>query len=284
MIITLPRPIALKPKKTLSIFPLGDIQSDQQLDRLIELVEWSQERLNEGVSVLCYGTGDYYETTSPSERVKLAGANLHDSTYETLNKSNMEQADNFIEIMKPLKGKVISLLKGHHSAQLRFEIKKKGEQTTAVVKDSEEYIAEKLGAEYAGDGVQLIDMMIAGCLFRIMTMHGYGSARTEGARVMKRMRMNAVIGNCHWYAMAHDNDKVSYPKEPLFVSETKRGEIYYLKQYFTGCGSFQESYLVGNLAAGYAEKLALPPSALGVVIMSIRYNEKKMRLDYHISN
>ncbi len=281
MIISLPKPIALKAKQSLIIYPLADIQSEEEYPRLIDLMGWSVEQEKAGNLIRAFGTGDYFETTSPTERVKLAGANLHDDTYETLNKAYIRQSDTLVSILAPLKNKIMGILEGHHKYDLRFERKIDG-KLTPILKSSDNYIAEKLNADFSGDGLLLMDLLVNGYRFSILAMHGYGSARTPGARLNKRVNMVNVVRNCNWYCQAHDNMKDAHPEEP-FVLTSQRGELKYLKQYFTGAGSWQRSYNLGRLSASYAEKLALPPSCLGTVMMTIRFDEKNKRLDYTCS-
>lgn len=266
------KPITLKPKKRLHIIPLGDIQSESQLKRLSKVVQWSVEETAEGNPVYFFLLGDYFECTSPSERWKLAGANLHETTYETLNRANIIQADQFIECMLPAKGRIWTVLKGHHSSDLMF-----GKE----IKGSDVYIAESLTAEYAGDGVLTIYLTVNGLPFKIFCMHGYGSARTDGAQMTKRLRMREIVLDANVYAMGHDNSKQVLAKEPFLLTPEGMKPI---KQYFVGIGSFQESYELGKMTAGYAEKLALAPSVLGVVRISIEVDssEKMPRLDYHV--
>ena len=267
--------INLKKNQQLIIIPLGDIQGTEQIDRLDRLVQWCVEREKEGHLVRMIGTGDYFETFSPSERKKLAGAAFHETTLETINQTNIAQADDFAHRLKPMRKRVMVMLQGHHWSDLHL-----AKRTIP----SDQYIAEKLDAEYAGDGTALIRLLINGVYFRIFAMHGYGGGRMLGGRVNKRVNMRSVLLNCNLYFMGHDNEKLSIPQEPLYDQDNPEDPVY-LKQYFCGVGSFQESYHFNTVQAGYAERAAYTPSSLGVVMCTLRVEERngKKRHDYHIS-
>lgn len=214
------------------------------------------------------------ECTSPSERVKLAGANLHETTYADLNNLYIAKAKDFADRLKPMTGRIWTVLTGHHMANLQLT---KGSNSIA----SDEYIAQLLGATYAGDGMATIYVNVNGVEFKIMSDHGYGSARTKSAQMSKRMKMREVILDANWYAMGHDNVKAAVEEEPFIL--TPDGPKAF-KQYFSGIGSLQESYEVGNPIASYAERFLMTPSALGFVRMTIepQRTNGKTRLDYHI--
>ncbi|MGH9876369.1 MAG: hypothetical protein ACRD5H_01920, partial [Nitrososphaerales archaeon] len=88
-----------------------------------------------------------------------------------------------------------------------------------------------------------------------------------------------VFGHANWYVMGHDDEKCVYPLEALQADKS------YLKQYFSGSGSFQRGYNIGRTQASYVEKLLLTPNALGVVICTVEIQERHgmLKLDYHLS-
>lgn len=265
--------ITIPKGKELILIPIGDVQGEEQLGRLDKLIQWCGEREKKGHVVRLFMLGDYFETYSPSERVKLAGANFHETTLETIHSHVKAQADDFIGRLKPLKGKICTVLQGHHWENVKVN---------GTVMSSDQYIAEKLDAEYAGDGIAVLDLLVNGIPFRIMAMHGYGTGRTAGGRINKRLAMREVVTNCHMYFAGHDNEKIAVTKEPLVV---ENGQMRALKQIFAGIGCYQESYHMGRLEAGYAEKVAYPPAVIGSVIATVKVESRdgKPRLDYHVS-
>lgn len=255
--------------KRLILIPLGDVQGEEQLDRLDALVAWCGKQEKKGDLVRLFLTGDYFETYSPSERVKKAGANFHETTLEAIHNHVKAQADDFVRRLTPLKGKIFTVLQGHHWENIKLN---------GVVMSSDQYIAERLNAEYAGDGIAIVDLLVNGLPLRTMVMHGYGTGRTAGGRINKRLQMREVVTNCQLYFMGHDNEKIVVTKEPLVV---ENGEVKVIKQYFAGIGCYQESYHIGKLESGYAEKVAYPPAVIGSTMAFVSVDGN--RLDYHVS-
>lgn len=267
------RSVQLSGGKSLYIVPFGDIQTDAEYDRLRDLVKWLQQRESEGHQVLMFGMGDYFESPSPSDRAAIRAAKRGFGLYEELAKDienvYANRAIKISELLESMKGRIAGLLQGHHFLEF---------VSSGMPKDTTRYLAELLGAEFWGDTV-VLTLTINGKEFTIVATHGYGSARTPGARVIKRLRMREVYLTADWYVMGHDNEKSVYVTEAL----VKRN---YKKQYYTGSGSFQRAYNFDDPEGTYAEKLMLPPSALGVVICTVKIQEGRngqQRLDYHIS-
>lgn len=264
--------LKISPKKSLKVIPIGDVQGTEELPRLDALVRWCLEQEKAGHTVRLLTCGDHFETYSPSERAKKAGANFHETTLEMINNQIRAQADDFIQRLMPLKGRIMTVLSGHH-----WENIKVGRR----VLNSDEYIAESLGAEYAGDGISILDLLINGYPFRIMAMHGYGSSRTGGAKLNKRLRMRDVFLNANVYFQAHDNAKIVDVEEPLFLDN---GKVKYLRQIFSGIGSHQIAYHLDKLETSYVERLGLPPASVGAVVLTVTVVAEEKRLDYLVSS
>lgn len=270
------RSVKLKEGKTLFLVPFGDIQSEEEYKRLNNLVAWLQARQKEGHEVLLFGMGDYFEAPSPSDRAALRAAKGGFGVYDDLAKTIMDAFEGrtvaLYERFKPLIGNFLGLLKGHHWLDFDPNLKAGMPANTNVL------LAKLLKTDYWGDTIQM-ELKVNGMPFKIFAAHGYGSARTPGARISKRIRMREVVGDANWYCMGHDNEKSVYVTEVLFGRE-------YFKQYYSGTGSFQRAYNFDNTEGSYAEALLLPPTSLGVVMCMVkigRDSRGKAKLDYHIS-
>ena len=267
--------VKLAKGKTLFIVPFGEVQSEEEYPRLAKLVEWLLKRKAEGHSILSLGMGDYFESPSPSDRAAMKAAKRGFGFYEELARDIMriyeKRTIEIYKILQPLTGRVAGLLRGHHWLEFATNLR------ADLPADSNRLLAQLLKCPYLGSTVQLT-VRVNEIPFRVFASHGYGSARTPGARLAKRLRMREVVLDAHWYVMGHDNDKVVYPTEVLVGQE-------YLKQYFSGSGSFQRSYNFDKTEGSYAEDLLLPPSALGVVIAKVELKMKNgaRMLDYHVS-
>jgi hypothetical protein len=145
-----------------------------------------------------------------------------------------------------------------------------------------EHLCDLLGTTYGG---QLGFIQISfgdGLNLRILASHGYGGARTPGARVIKRVRMNEVA-EADLYLMAHDNTKMAISDN--VVSYDNSGKYFARKRTYCGTGSFQRAYPDGDPAGGYVEQLLLPPSDLGAVLTVVRKEKRdgRWRIDWHTS-
>lgn len=270
------RKIMLQPNKSLLIVPFGEIQTEAEYERLVALVKWLGKHKKRGGQVLMLGMGDYFESPSPSDRAALRAAKQGSGMYEELAKDIMAiyeaRTRNIADILAPLSGDIAGLLRGHHWLEFLPSIR------ADLPADTNRLLALLLKTLYLGSSVQLI-VEVNGLPFKIFATHGYGSARTAGARVAKRLRMRDVVLDANWYIMGHDNEKMVYPTEALVGRE-------YKKQYFSGSGSFQRSYNLDEAEGTYAEDLLLPPTTLGVVICTVKPQKDTVgetRLDFHVS-
>jgi len=272
------RNIVLVKDQLLFMIPWGDVQSESEYPRLIGLVNWIEKRKKEGHRVLMFGMGDYIEAPSPSDQAALRaskrGFGMYDDLQKGIDELYLDRIQQMVEILRPVASSIEGLLSGHHWHNFSGLLPALPERIT-----TDEYLARSLGTQEFG-AVVALDLSINALPFRIFASHGYGSARTPGARVTKRVRMRDVYGQANWYVMGHDDEKLVY------VLEAIEPDGSYKKQYFTGSGSFQKSYDIGNKNGTYVERLLLPPASMGVVICALKIvqHEDHSRLDYHISS
>ena len=274
------------------VFPISDIHYgsvDCETDRFDAAMKWSLDKIHEGDLVYIFGTGDYLELPSPSERAALVAAKggygLHDTTLETMDEIFLAKIDPFIKVLQPLakRGAILGLGEGHH-------LYDKFVTPGLIGLNSTQYICRELETDYLGMLFVLkLNFVVGrqkGPSFTIVAMHGYGSSRTAGAQVNKRLRMAEVVEGADLYVMGHDNNKMVYPKSPLVLNSNSSDGVSYHKQYFMGAGSFQRGYRMGTPFGSYVEALALAPHLLGINIAELVVEERngKLRLDYHISS
>jgi len=298
-LLTLTKDIECKVGQLIYVIAVGDIHYSSEKDcdrvRFQGLIEWAQrQELKKGARVLFIGTGDYNEQPSPSERAALVAAKggygLHDTTLEKLDEMMEDMTKEFYEVVKPMAHGFLGLLTGHH-----YHVYSSGKYRGAR---TDEHLADMIGCPYLGDmaivtlkfnllqRAKLLPMYEHDITFSLMAMHGYGSGRTIGAQMGKRIRMAEVMEGMDLYIMGHDNNKAVIPREVLRLDPGSPDGVNYHKQYFIGAGSFQRGYRMGTPYGGYVEQLALAPAQLGVNIVCLRVEEKhgKYRLDYHVSS
>ena len=274
----------LKEGQTLWICPFNDIHyNTEECDRarFKRYIQWGVNKLKEGDLLFGIGLGDYNDYESPSERAASASAKggygKHETTLREYDKLIERITLEFASVMLPWKGSIGGLQEGHHYGCYSPFYKKayRGSSNT-------EQLADLLATKYVGQlGLYHIDLG-HGLTFRIMGAHGYGGARTPGARVIKRIRMNEVF-QADLYLMAHDNTKMAISDNILHYN--KDNEYVVRKRTYCGTGSFQRAYPADTPNGGYVEALLFPPADLGAVITSIRKEKRggKWRLDWHTS-
>lgn len=275
----------LKPGTSLIISPFNDIHyntDECDKERFHRYIAWGTKRMAKGDKILGIGLGDYNDTLSPSERASMVSAKggygMHETTLKEFDKLYERQTLGFSEVMQPWKGSIAMLLEGHHYSCYSGYYHNKPMKS----KTTTEHLCQLLGATYGGQ-LGIIEAHFGhGLRLVIVATHGYGGARTPGARVIKRVRMNEVYEG-DLYLMAHDNTKMAISDNVL--SHTPGGKFVSRKRTYCGVGSFQKAYPDNEPSGGYVEAIMLPPSDLGAVITEVKVEERggKWRLDWHTS-
>ena len=275
----------LKEGQSLWICPFNDIHyntDECDKERFHRYIQWGVKRKAAGDKIVGIGLGDYNDTLSPSERAAIVSAKggygLHETTLREIDKLIESQTLAFSKAVWPWKGDIAMLLEGHHYSCYSgvYHTKRfRGNTTT-------EHLCTLLGAKYGGQ-LGILDLRFGhGLRLIVVATHGYGGARTPGARVIKRVRMNEVYEG-DLYLMAHDNTKMAISDNVL--SHTTGGKFVARKRTYCGVGSFQKAYPDNQPQGGYVEAIMLPPSDLGAVITQVRVEQRdgKYRLDWHTS-
>ena len=275
----------LKPGKSLFVAPFNDIHyntDECDRERFHRYIQWGVKQMSEGNQLLGIGLGDYNDTLSPSERASMVSAKggygMHETTLKEFDKLYERQTLGFSEVMQPWRGSIAMLLEGHHYSCYSGYYSNKPMKS----KTTTEHLCALLKAVYGGQ-LGIIEANFGhGLRLRIVATHGYGGARTPGARVIKRVRMNEVYEG-DLYLMAHDNTKMAISDNVL--SHTAGGKFVSRKRTYCGVGSFQKAYPDNEPSGGYVEAIMLPPSDLGAVITEVKVENRggKWRLDWHTS-
>ena len=283
--IHLTRHINLKPGQKLHIIPIGDVHfNTQECDKtkFHALMEWAKLRQKEGDLTYGIGIGDYNDSLSPSERAAIAGAKggfgLHDTTLRNIDREAARITQRFHKASRDLP--FLGLCEGHHFMNFSGVADKRlrGLSTT-------EYLCDLKECEFLGT-LGVVDLEFqGGKRLRLVATHGYGGARTAGARVIKRVRMAEVVTpSCDTiYFMGHDDEKMV--KGSQLLDFDVNGKFISIKVAFVGTGSFQRAYHAGRATGDYVEQLMLPPAQLGVSIAEVEMVKKGSRwhLSWHVS-
>lgn len=272
--------------QTIWVAPFNDIHyntDECDKDRFHRYIEWGTKKIKAGDKLVGIGLGDYNDILSPSERASVASAKggygLHETSLQQVDKWIEEITLKFANVMSPWKGHIRMLLEGHH--YMCYSMVARGGLRNLRGQSNTEHLTRLLGCTYGGQ-LGIIDLNFGhGLHLVVVATHGYGGARTPGARVIKRVRMNEVYDG-DLYLMAHDNTKMAISDNVLKHVD---GKYVAKKRTYCGVGSFQKAYPDDEPSGGYVEAIMLPPSDLGAVITGIRKEKRagKWRLDWHTS-
>ncbi len=116
--------------------------------------------------------------------------------------SPKEQRDDIIDLLKPIKDKILGMTEGNHEMRLH--------DSDA---DFSEDISKALGVPYRPEGMAIKILFGSGShrmnsqpfTFKGYCTHGYGGARTKGGKSVKLERTAAFVTG-DFYAMSHDHD------------------------------------------------------------------------------
>lgn len=280
--------VPLKEGQTLFFAGLGDMHADtDSFDRVRfeRFVSWLLRQEQQGNLVRLVGVGDYADLASTSERRHLGQEELHETTYDHIERHHLRTLKRIARMLRPIRHCLLGLLTGHH--YYRF-----GRRRTAGPewqgRSSDEWLAHQLGCDYLGTGSTLFRLAFhKGCPGRgcshplhldVLALHGAGGAQTPGGRVQKRIRFAEIAPTAHLVMSGHDNARLGYPRSGL---DYERGEV---KRYVIGTGAFQRSYLDDEMEAGYAERAGLIPADLwpAVAMIWIDTYRGKRALEYYV--
>ncbi len=185
-----------------------------------------------------------------------------------------EQRDDVIEILKPIRGKILGATIGNHEQRIYNE--------TGV--DLMEDIAKELNVPYRPEGM-LYKLSFGDVrpgsshrpfVFWSYITHGYGGARTKSAKAVKVERMATWV-HSDWYAMSHDHVVNAAPS--IYLMPDNRG-IVNGDGFLSGKVSAKRQILVKTNAylkwGGYAESGGFPPSDLTTPLIQLLTPQSKI--------
>ena len=242
------RTIPLGDKQEIEIAPFGDLHlgnKNCRLDKFKRFLKWAQEKDN----VYLIGMGDLLECILPSDPRFES-----DDVYETLD----DLREELIQILEPVKDKIITLLQGNHEHKL----KKSGYGCPI------KYISKKLGVRYGGLSAY-IKLKATPKTHRrsliVWTHHGWFSGRKRGSKV-NNLEDNLAYYDADVYLCGHSHDLWATRKSRIHWGGSR-------DVIFANTGSFVETATIGT--TNYSERANYPPQKLGVVKVIWRpYDEK----------
>lgn len=205
---------------------------------------------------VCWLTGDLLEAITKQSKGDIYRQDI----------TPQQQRDEVIEILLPIKDKILGMTTGNHEQRIYNE--------TGV--DLSADIASALGVPYRPEGMLYKLSYGKGneghkdkpYVFWGYMTHGYGGARTKAAKAVKVERVGTWIPRCDWVTMAHDH-VVNVAPDVDFAPDN-RGTID--KQGFlTGRIVAHRKMLIKTNAylrwGGYSEGGGFPPSDLATPLL-----------------
>jgi len=260
-----------------NLFLFGDchigtlLHYEDGLDQLVDMLQSPYEDVKHNVAI---GMGDYIEAIDHSDK----RFDVHSVDLGKIRPD--QQMDSFIEKMKPVKNKLVTLLDGNHEAKLT-----KYHNYTA-------YACRRLDIPYGTySAITTFSRRNESYMFKSFTTHGYGSINSiaddperleSNLNLSLKRKLKNKAGDCAIMAMGHTHKLlIAKPKKKLYLtSNGKDLEQHYTKsdqaaqyihpdhRHYINTGSFMRLYLEG--VSGYAERAMFDPMEMGFAIVKVR--------------
>lgn len=264
--------VEIKNNRNLYLYCLGDVGfagprcDNAELERDFR---WLQRRKKEGHQVRIIGTGDWLAFPSPSERAAMIAAKngngFYDSTLAILDEAMLERCDKWIKFCEPFRGDFLGTVHGHHLYNFSGE----SEYRKA---NSDQYICKKLDCDYYGDiGYITLAFPSLKRSLELVIHHGFGSGRTKGYAVTKRIRVFEGFPNADLVLMGHDNTRLVDCANGIYWDGAQEKRV-------IGTGSYEKAYRIGQAHNGYVEEALMSPSAIGGTMILFENWEGKLRV------
>lgn len=246
------------------IYPIGDIHAgsihceEDEIKKQINIIK--SER-----NSYIIGMGDYADSIIKNDpRFDIEGCP------KWLKKDNIIESQRLWlkELFTPVKDKIICLLTGNHEE----------EQHNRYQDDITRNLCKDLGVPYGGYSSFIVLKFIRGQASPsgghshqviIHAWHGAGAAQTEGARLMRLMRLVNDI-QADIYLMGHLHTIAQYSPERLIY---RSGKIKSTRLIATITGSWLTAYTQSKedqqLNASYAERQGYKPTRIGCPVIHL---------------
>jgi predicted phosphodiesterase len=179
------------------------------------------------------------------------------------------QREWIVELFKPVKDKIITLLSGNHEENIHLRYQN----------DIMHNICNDLGVPWGGYSC-FIDLLLKpkggtqSYRYTIHAFHGAGAAVTEGARLMRLKRLIDSV-EADIYLMGHLHSMSSYLPEKLALRNHRIKSVHKIA---VTTGSWLRSYTQG-MTPSYSEKKGYPPSQIGAPCILLHPDTGEMKLE-----
>ncbi len=172
-----------------------------------------------------------------------------------------------VELLKPIKDKCLGLLTGNHEETIHLNHQD----------DITRHLCNDLGVRYAGYSCFIVldftrgTAISSGHVFQVIihAWHGAGAAQTEGARMMRLVRLvNDIQADIYFMGHLHAMEHITPDRLIL-----KNGRVKSVKLAATITGSWLKAYTQPHgddeMTPSYAEMKGFKPSRIGAPVVHI---------------
>lgn len=259
--------IPVKRGQTITILPIGDIQwagdpNEVAVGLLQEAIEYGRQ-----TNAYYIGMGDYTDVLSPSNRERLASANLYDTARGFLDRSASGLVKEVYEkFLKPTKGKWLGMLEGHH--YFKYE----------AGNTSDQELCQLLEARHIGSCAYIGLSFVEGDrnlgTVNVWCHHGAGGGISAASPIQKLESYVYGEWEADIYLMGHMTKISSTPKNRCYPIWDGIPHLSHRKKILCGTGGFSKAYVEGSRQGqvprgGYVEKRLMKPVVLGCPIIRI---------------
>ena len=253
-----------------NLIALGDIQYDGSKES--SALKMLKETIRRGTEMGAFyiGMGDYTDFLSPSNREKLRGANLYDTSGNVIERAGQTLVDEIGVILAPTKGRWLGMLEGHHF------------QEFAAGDTSDMRLATILNTRHLGSMTMVTLEFQRGAKGPVSKVelwgtHGSGNGQTLASPISYLERQMKSY-EADIYLVGHQTKLVHAVSDRLYHAD--HDTIAHLDRHLVGCGGFSRAIQVGRRQGqvprgSYAEQGGMNPAGLGAPVITITPHEEK---------
>lgn len=264
------RKVIVAKKNEITLRPFGDLQFGTAGFQEKLWQRWLKETTEDDRAVVI-GLGDYSDSFRPTIQKRLKAAFVDDaSAGAQMDEMLMEQMQRIAERLKPIQGKIVGLLEGHH--YYRFN---NSDITTT------QYLCQLLKVKYLGF-VSCVQLIVRGThavakALDIFATHGCGGAKLSSTDASRLERDIMPYWDADIFLRGHSTKVYAMPAGALnkFSEAVREGLPLFIKKrnrLLVNTGGFMEGYVEGQ--SSYVEEKGLPGSALGYATIKIKIVNK----------
>ena len=240
----------------ITILPIADVHIGDKLCNL-KLFKEALERIKNEPNTYTIINGDLCNMALKNSKSDVYSDSL----------SPMEQVIQMVDLLKPIKDKILVIGTGNHEDRTQKETNIDVTRLIARELGIEEKYANEWWTLFLSFGAERHNRTIN---YIITGVHGYGGGRKDGGKINRLEDMSQVI-IADLYLMSHTHKPIT-TKSCIYIPYFQNKTLTKQEMYFLMTNSFLES------DGGYAEKMGFPPSNTSLTEAQLCSTKKKIKL------